>query len=393
MKLAITLMLILSLDPVYKASSNQEQLDSLTKEQQKLQADIADKAEEITNAQIEIDTLNSTIESNQTQIDNLNTEVSEKQVDLDNQMDSFKSTLELMQKLDNSNALLAYVSSSTDEDNFLLKINNVAELSNAIQTNIQAVTKDLKAINKALESAESYKAQNIDNKSKAQALLDAQESTEAELREQLNGVDSDVLAVSTQISLEEAAKLEEEQQAETAAAAKKAEEKANKKANNTSKEEETTSTDPVEPEKPEVAEPEEPEEPEVEPEEPEVVEPEEPEVVEPEEPDTSGNGYPADGNVSGYKSQLLAAAGISSSDMTYVDYIISRESGWNYLISNAYSGAYGLCQALPGSKMASSGSDWATNPETQMRWCNSYAVSRYGSWQGAYEFWLENSWW
>lgn len=93
------------------------------------------------------------------------------------------------------------------------------------------------------------------------------------------------------------------------------------------------------------------------------------------------------------KSAAMSAAGISSGDQAYVNFIISRESGWNVLSKNVSSGAYGLCQALPGSKMASAGSDWETNAVTQLRWCTSYAVGRYGSWKAAYEFWSQHHWW
>jgi len=90
----------------------------------------------------------------------------------------------------------------------------------------------------------------------------------------------------------------------------------------------------------------------------------------------------------------MAAAGIAPSDYGYVNYIITRESHWNPLSQNTRSGAYGLCQALPGNKMASAGSDWQTNPITQLKWCNSYVYSHgYGSWRGAYEFWIEHHWW
>lgn len=86
------------------------------------------------------------------------------------------------------------------------------------------------------------------------------------------------------------------------------------------------------------------------------------------------------------KTSLMAAAGIPAGDYAYANFIISHESGWRPTASN-YSGAYGLCQALPGYKMASAGSDWATNPITQLRWCNDYA-SRYGGWASAYYHWL-----
>ncbi len=89
----------------------------------------------------------------------------------------------------------------------------------------------------------------------------------------------------------------------------------------------------------------------------------------------------------------MAAAGIAASDYGYVNYIVDKESHWNPLSKNTSSGATGLCQALPGSKMASAGSDWETNPITQLRWCNSYAVGRYGGWAEAFIFWENNHWW
>ena len=95
----------------------------------------------------------------------------------------------------------------------------------------------------------------------------------------------------------------------------------------------------------------------------------------------------------GTHNDWMARAGISSSDYGYVNYIIERESHWNPLAKNRSSGATGLCQALPGNKMASAGSDWATNPITQLRWCNGYAIGRYGSWAKAYQFWTQHHWW
>jgi len=96
---------------------------------------------------------------------------------------------------------------------------------------------------------------------------------------------------------------------------------------------------------------------------------------------------------SGSHEDWMAQAGISASDYAAVDYIVSHESGWNPGAVNASSGATGLCQALPGSKMASAGSDWASNPVTQLKWCTGYAAGRYGGWWGAYDFWLANHWW
>ncbi|QNE75222.1 transglycosylase SLT domain-containing protein [Streptomyces finlayi] len=72
--------------------------------------------------------------------------------------------------------------------------------------------------------------------------------------------------------------------------------------------------------------------------------------------------------------------------------IVDHESTWNYRATNPSSGAYGLMQALPGSKMVSAGSDWQTNPATQIKWGLSYMDGRYGSPCGAWSFWQANNW-
>lgn len=96
----------------------------------------------------------------------------------------------------------------------------------------------------------------------------------------------------------------------------------------------------------------------------------------------------------GSHTDWMAQAGISPGDYGYVDYIVGRESGWSPTKYNyAGSGAYGLCQSLPASKMATAGGDYMTNPITQLKWCNSYAVGRYGSWAAAYNFWISRHWW
>jgi len=107
---------------------------------------------------------------------------------------------------------------------------------------------------------------------------------------------------------------------------------------------------------------------------------------------------------SGSHEDWMAQVGISQSDYQYVDYIIMHEGHWCPTIWNgevgcpAYHGtnyykAYGICQALEPSKMASAGADWETNVLTQLRWCNSYAIGRYGSWYGAYIHWINNGNW
>ncbi|MFD7703213.1 transglycosylase SLT domain-containing protein [Streptomyces caelestis] len=72
--------------------------------------------------------------------------------------------------------------------------------------------------------------------------------------------------------------------------------------------------------------------------------------------------------------------------------IVDHESSWNYRADNPTSDAYGLVQALPGSKMASAGADWATNPATQIKWGLGYMNDRYGSPCGAWNFWQANHW-
>lgn len=98
--------------------------------------------------------------------------------------------------------------------------------------------------------------------------------------------------------------------------------------------------------------------------------------------------------VSGSHADWMRAAGIAESDFGYVDYIIDHESGWGVTKSNySGSGAYGLGQALPAGKMAKFGDDYLTNPITQLRWANAYAVGCYGSWANAYNHWtMRHSW-
>ena len=89
--------------------------------------------------------------------------------------------------------------------------------------------------------------------------------------------------------------------------------------------------------------------------------------------------------------EWVRAAGVSEADVAAAVDLIYHESGCRVDASNAYSGAYGIPQALPGSKMASAGADWETNPVTQIRWMAGY-VSRYGGWQGAVNFWYTHGW-
>ncbi|WP_371113254.1 transglycosylase SLT domain-containing protein [Microbacterium sp. ru370.1] len=102
-----------------------------------------------------------------------------------------------------------------------------------------------------------------------------------------------------------------------------------------------------------------------------------------------GGGGPLYYSGGGAPAEWMAAAGISDADMGYVDYIVSRESGWNPNATNRSSGACGLVQALPCSKVPGNGYD----PVDNLRWATGYATGRYGSWAGAYAFWTSNHWW
>ncbi|TYA96764.1 peptidase M23 [Lactobacillus sp. SL9-6] len=75
---------------------------------------------------------------------------------------------------------------------------------------------------------------------------------------------------------------------------------------------------------------------------------------------------------SGDHMHWLKQAGIPTSDYGMYNYIITKESGWNPKATNPGTGAYGLPQSLPASKMARAGSDWKTNPITQLKWMKWY---------------------
>lgn len=110
------------------------------------------------------------------------------------------------------------------------------------------------------------------------------------------------------------------------------------------------------------------------------------------------SGVPSSGQASsicrryGYSTTACNAVGIGVSyvgshygswnnvgQLTCLGELWNAESGWLWYASNPSSGAYGIPQSLPGSKMASMGSDWRTNPLTQIKWGLSYIKSIYGS--------------
>ncbi|MFB2583118.1 hypothetical protein ACEXQD_17860 [Herbiconiux sp. P15] len=76
---------------------------------------------------------------------------------------------------------------------------------------------------------------------------------------------------------------------------------------------------------------------------------------------------------------MVAARGWGSDQMQCLDSLWTKESGWNYQAENASSGAYGIPQSLPGSKMATVADDWATNAVTQITWGLDYIARGYGT--------------
>jgi len=89
---------------------------------------------------------------------------------------------------------------------------------------------------------------------------------------------------------------------------------------------------------------------------------------------------------------MLGSYGWSSGQFSCLDSLWNQESGWNVFASNPTSGAYGIPQALPGSKMASAGADWQSDAATQIRWGLGYIQSTYGSPCGAWAHEQADGW-
>ena len=88
---------------------------------------------------------------------------------------------------------------------------------------------------------------------------------------------------------------------------------------------------------------------------------------------------------------MLASFGFSTDQFGCLNDLWNQESNWVYNAENA-SGAYGIPQALPGSKMASAGADWQTNPATQIKWGLGYIKSIYGTPCGAWSHEEADGW-
>ncbi len=97
------------------------------------------------------------------------------------------------------------------------------------------------------------------------------------------------------------------------------------------------------------------------------------------------------GSAQAIAQEMVAARGWSDSEFQCLVTLWNHESGWNVSAANP-SGAYGIPQALPGSKMASAGADWQTNPATQITWGLGYISGRYGTPCGALASWSAKGW-
>ncbi|MFJ5957596.1 hypothetical protein ACIQC5_16760 [Paenarthrobacter sp. NPDC092416] len=93
-----------------------------------------------------------------------------------------------------------------------------------------------------------------------------------------------------------------------------------------------------------------------------------------------------------YAASILANYGWGSGEMTALNTLWEKESNWKTTALNTSSGAYGIVQSLPASKMATAGADWETNYQTQIKWGLNYIKERYGSPSAALAFHLANNW-
>ncbi|KGM13961.1 aggregation-promoting factor C-terminal-like domain-containing protein [Cellulomonas bogoriensis] len=90
--------------------------------------------------------------------------------------------------------------------------------------------------------------------------------------------------------------------------------------------------------------------------------------------------------------EMVLARGWDEAQFACLDSLWTKESNWRVTAENPSSGAYGIPQSLPGSKMASAGSDWRTNPRTQITWGLGYIANRYGNPCGAWAHSQARNW-
>jgi hypothetical protein len=105
-----------------------------------------------------------------------------------------------------------------------------------------------------------------------------------------------------------------------------------------------------------------------------------------------GAPYPVPGTAKGIALELVTAKGWEYDQFSCLVKLWERESNWRWNALNKSSGAYGIPQSLPGTKMASAGADWRTNPETQIKWGIGYISGRYGNPCGALAHSNEHNW-
>ncbi len=89
---------------------------------------------------------------------------------------------------------------------------------------------------------------------------------------------------------------------------------------------------------------------------------------------------------------MLGEYGWGGDQWSCLDKLWQKESGWRHTADNPSSSAFGIPQALPGSKMSSAGGDWASNPATQIRWGLGYIDGRYGTPCAAWSHSVSNNW-
>jgi hypothetical protein len=92
---------------------------------------------------------------------------------------------------------------------------------------------------------------------------------------------------------------------------------------------------------------------------------------------------PSPGTAKAFAYSMLTGMKLGEDQYSCLVKLWTRESNWNVNAANKSSGAYGIPQALPGSKMSTEGADWLTNPETQIRWGVKYIQARFGAPCGA----------
>jgi hypothetical protein len=101
---------------------------------------------------------------------------------------------------------------------------------------------------------------------------------------------------------------------------------------------------------------------------------------------------PNPGSAQAIAYEMVTARGWGDDEFACLVALWKKESGWRVNAYNKSSGAYGIPQALPGRKMASAGSDWETNPATQISWGLGYIKGRYGTPCGAWDHSQRRGW-